>query len=85
MAKSYGKKATTKPGKALSVKHLKMTIKLDKKKISDHKKQAAKGIDVAYNKGHAKGHIKDVKDRQKYLKKVMKSKVKSVKKSGKKK
>ena len=80
MAKSYGRKPTTKPGKALSVKHLKMTIKLDKKKISDHQKQAKKGIDVAYNKAHAKNHKKDVKDRQKYLKKVVKSKVKAGKK-----
>lgn len=77
MAKSYGRKPTTKAGKVLSAKHLKMQISLDKKKISDHTKQARKGIDVAYNKAHAKNHKKDVKDRVKYLKKVNKMKVKA--------
>lgn len=80
MAKSYGRKPTTKPGKALSVKHLKAQIKLDKQKASDHTKQAKKGIDVAYNKSHAKAHKKDVKERSKYMKKVNKLKVKAAKK-----
>lgn len=80
MAKSYGKKPTTKPGKALSVKHMKMQIKLDKLKVSDHTKQAKKGIDVSYNKSHAKNHKKDIKDRQKYMKKVNKLKIKAAKK-----
>lgn len=80
MSKSYGRKPTTKPGKSLSVKHLKMQIKLDKLKASDHDKQAKKGIDVGYNKAHAKAHKKDVKERQKYMKKVSKLKVKAAKK-----
>jgi hypothetical protein len=78
--KSYGRKPTTKPGKILSVKHLQMQIKLDKKKASDHDKQARQGIDVAYNKAHSKNHKKEVKDRQKYLKKVSKMRVKAAKK-----
>lgn len=81
MAKSYGRKPTTKPGKALSIKHLKMQIALDKKKASDHANQAKKGIDVGYNKAHAKVHKKDVKERSKYLKKVNKLQVKAIKKN----
>lgn len=77
--KSYGRKPTTKPGKALSVKHLKMQIALDKLKAADHVKQAKKGVDVGYNKAHAKAHKKDVKERVKYMKKVTKLKVKAVK------
>jgi hypothetical protein len=80
MSKSYGRQPTTKPGKTLSAKHLKMQIKLDKKKISDHVRQAKQGIDVGYNTAHAKNHKKEVKDRIKYLKKVNKLKVKAAKK-----
>ena len=80
MAKSYGRKPTTKAGKKLSVDHLKLQIKVDKKKVSDHTKQANMGVDVAYNKAHAKNHKKDIKDRTKYMKKVRKLKVKTAKK-----
>ena len=80
MAKSYGRKPTTVPGKKLSIKHLKETQKLEKRKAKEHRQQAAKGIDVAYNKAHAKKHEKDVKERSKYLKKAAKLKVKALKK-----
>lgn len=80
MAKSYGRKPTTAQGKKLSIDHLKLQNKVDKKKIKDHINQAKQGIDVAYNKAHADGHKKDLKERSKYLKKAMKLKVKAAKK-----
>ena len=78
--KSYGRKPTTSQGKKLSLDHLRLQTKVDKKKVADHLKQAKQGIDVAYNKAHAKHHKKDVKERQKYIKKALKLKVKQVKK-----
>lgn len=78
--KSYGRRPTTDLGKTLSVKHLKMQIKLDKQKASDHDKLAKKKIDVAYNEAHSKAHKKDVKERSKYMKKVTKLRVKAAKK-----
>lgn len=74
--KNYGRKPTTKPGKRLSIAHLQMQNKLDMKKIHDHDKQAAQGIDVPYNKAHSKAHKKELKARQKYLKKAAKLRVK---------
>lgn len=80
MAHSYGRRPTTAQGKKLSVAHLKLQIKIDKQKASDHDKLATQGIDVPYNEAHSKGHKKDVKDRVKYMKKVNKLKVKAAKK-----
>lgn len=77
---SYGKKPTTSAGKRLSIAHLQMQNKLDMKKIRDHDKQAAQGVDEAYNKAHSKNHKKELKARQKYIKKAMKLKVKASKK-----
>lgn len=81
MAKSYGRRPTTASGKRLSVKHLRETNRLEKRKAKEHRQQAAKGIDIAYNKSHAKKHEKDVKERSKYLKKAVKLRVKADKKA----
>lgn len=63
----------------MAKKHVKATVKLEKKKAKDHIK-AAKATknskSKAYNLAHAKGHLKDVKDRMKYVKKVTKIKAK---------
>lgn len=79
MARSYGRKPTTAQGKKLSIEHLKLQVKIDKQKVSDHDKLAKQGIDVPYNQAHSKGHKKDVKARLKYIKKVNKLKVKAAK------
>ena len=76
---AIGKLPVTKQDVKLAKKHLKATIKLEKKKAKDHLKvaKATKNPDSkAYNLSHAKGHLKDVKARQQYAKKISKVKAK---------
>ena len=74
--------------KKMGMRHLKMTIALEKRKIADHEKaakQARSGnqlYSAAYHDAHAKEHKKDIKDRQKAYKKYSKAKMKAVKKNG---
>lgn len=81
MARHSSALPKTAADKALSKKHLKATMKLEKKKAKDHIKMAKSGKgSKSYNLSHAKMHKKNIKADQKYLKKVSKLKVKSRKK-----
>lgn len=71
--------------KKMGMRHLKMTIALEKQKISDHKKAASAAkrgnnlYSAAYHDSHAKGHEKDIKERQKAYKKYAKARMKAMK------
>jgi hypothetical protein len=76
--------------KKMGMRHLQMTMKLEKRKIADHRKAAtsAKKVgdkgSVRYNLSHMKGHVQDVKERQKAYKKYSKIQAKAIKKANKK-
>lgn len=73
--KYHGPIPVTKTDKKMAKKHLKETIKLEKKKVTDHVKAAKKTSNSkskAYNMGHAKGHLKDIKERKASLKTLKK-------------
>jgi len=75
MGKSVGKLPVTKADVKMAKKHLKASIKLEKKKASEHMTAARRTTNKAskaYNISHAKNHKKDVKARLKYAKKVSK-------------
>lgn len=80
MARHNSRMPVTSADKQMSKKHLKMTMKLEKKKIKDHVKMAKKtsGASKAYHLGHAVDHKKNIKEDMRHLKKV--NKVKAVKK-----
>lgn len=82
MARHSSQLPVTAADKKMSKKHLKATMKLEKKKIKDHVKMAKKatGASKAYHVSHLQNHKKNVKDDQKYMKKVSKLKVKAGKK-----
>lgn len=70
---SIGPRPVTKQDQKLAKKHVKETIKLEKKKVSEHQKAMKKTSNKAsknYNLAHIKGHQKDIKERQQYAKKI---------------
>lgn len=70
----------------MGIRHLKMTAKLEKRKLADHVKAAkvakktGNSGSYKYNAAHAKEHKKELKNRQKTIKKYLKAKVKAAKK-----
>lgn len=82
MARHNSRMPVTSDDKKMSKKHLKMTMKLEKKKVKDHVKMAKKatGASRAYHLGHATDHQKNIKEDLKHLKKVNKIRVKAAKK-----
>lgn len=55
-------KPVTKEDKKLSIKHLKETVKFNKKHAKDHQKAIKNGGSQKYNKDHIKHHEKAVKE-----------------------
>lgn len=68
--------------KKMGMRHLKVTIALDRRKIADHRAAAAKAkrgsnlYSAAYHEAHAEGHIKDIKERKKAYQKYSRAKMK---------
>lgn len=60
-------KPVTNADKKLAKKHLKATIKFEKKKADEHYELAKKGGDKEYNHSHAKHHMESVLERKKML------------------
>lgn len=71
----HGPKPVTKSDVKLAKKHLKVTMALEKKKISEHQtaaKRTSNPRSKSYNQAHVKAHQKDVKQRQQSLKTISK-------------
>jgi len=73
------KQPVTRSDVSMAKRHVKETVKLEKKKAKEHIKAAKKATDPKsrqYHLAHAKGHLADIKDRQKYVKKINKIRTK---------